>query len=116
MTVHASKGLEFHTVFLAGVEDHIIPHKRSLEENPDNIEEERRLFYVAITRAKNNLYMTSCRTRKYMREVIETIPSRFLEELPSDLIEQPGEDTVADVESAANYFDQMRQRLKAGVP
>jgi ATP-dependent DNA helicase UvrD/PcrA len=115
MTVHASKGLEFHTVFLAGIEDHIIPHKRSLEENPDNIEEERRLFYVAITRARNNLYMTSCRTRKFMREIIDTVPSRFLDEIPAELIEQPGEDTVADAESAVNYFDQMRQKLKSGL-
>jgi len=115
MTVHASKGLEFHTVFLAGVEDHIIPHKRSLEENSDNIEEERRLFYVAITRARNNLYMTSCRTRKYMRELIDTVPSRFLDEMPAELIEHPGEDTVADTESAVNYFDQMRQKLKSGL-
>ncbi|MBL7006274.1 MAG: UvrD-helicase domain-containing protein [Spirochaetia bacterium] len=115
MTVHASKGLEFHTVFLAGVEDHIIPHKRSLEEDPENIEEERRLFYVAITRARNNLYMTSCRTRKYMREVIDTVPSRFLIELPPELVEQPGEDTVADTESAVNYFELMRQKLIAGI-
>jgi len=115
MTIHASKGLEFHTVFLAGVEDHIIPHKRSLEENPDNIEEERRLFYVAITRAKNNLYMTSCRTRKFMRELIDTVPSRFLVEMPAELIEHPGEDTVADTESAVSYFDQMRQKLKTGL-
>jgi DNA helicase II / ATP-dependent DNA helicase PcrA len=115
MTVHASKGLEFHTVFLAGVEDHIIPHKRSLEENPDNIEEERRLFYVAITRARNNLYMTSCRTRKFMRELIDTVPSRFLAEMPAELIEHPGEDTVADTESAVNYFDLMRQKLSSGI-
>lgn len=86
MTIHASKGLEFDTVFLAGVEDHILPHARSIEEDADNLEEERRLFYVAITRAQKVLYMTSCRQRKVMREYIETSPSRFLEEIPQELI------------------------------
>ncbi len=60
MTIHSAKGLEFNTVFLAGVEDHIIPHKRTLTEDENNIEEERRLFYVAITRAKKEVVYLIC--------------------------------------------------------
>ncbi|MFA6785464.1 MAG: UvrD-helicase domain-containing protein, partial [Sphaerochaeta sp.] len=59
MTIHASKGLEFDTVFLAGVEDQFIPHARAIEDNPENIDEERRLFYVAITRARRVLVISS---------------------------------------------------------
>ena len=98
MTIHSAKGLEFDLVFLAGVESHLIPHARSVEENPDNIEEERRLFYVAITRARQKLFMTSCRTRKSMKEIIECRPSPFLEEIPEGLIEnhQPEEEITAE--------------------
>ncbi|MCQ2604538.1 MAG: UvrD-helicase domain-containing protein [Spirochaetia bacterium] len=85
MTIHAAKGLEFKVVFLAGCEDAIIPHARALEDDPDNIEEERRLFYVAVTRAMERLYITSCRTRHHQNEDMICIPSRFLEEIPSGL-------------------------------
>lgn len=91
MTIHAAKGLEFKVVFLAGCEDAIIPHARALEENPENEEEERRLFYVAVTRAMKKLYITSCRTRHHMRETMECSPSRFLEEIPGTLIKQTTE-------------------------
>ena len=64
MTIHASKGLEFPVVFIAGVEEGLIPHARSVEENNGDVEEERRLFYVAITRAQEKLIMTSCQKRK----------------------------------------------------
>ncbi len=114
MTIHASKGLEFQTVFLAGVEDHIIPHKRAIEENPESIEEERRLFYVAITRARENLFMTSARTRKVLREQTDSQPSRFLEELPKDVIGKVKEDTIADSSAASDYFAGIRARLGAG--
>jgi len=108
MTIHASKGLEFEYVFLAGVEKNIIPHARSIEENPDNIEEERRLFYVAITRAKQKLFMTSCKTRKIRFEIVDTGPSSFLEEIPKELIEfhKPLEDVEDD--EAINYFKEMK--------
>lgn len=111
MTIHASKGLEFHTVFLAGVEDHIIPHARAINEDEHNIEEERRLFYVAITRAQRSLFITSCKQRKVMREVIDTVPSRFLEEIPKDLLAQTDADTVATEDEAVDYFALMRARL-----
>ncbi|MDD3930417.1 MAG: UvrD-helicase domain-containing protein, partial [Sphaerochaeta sp.] len=84
MTIHASKGLEFDTVYLAGVEDQYIPHARAIEENPASIDEERRLFYVAITRARRELVISSCEKR---RDVI-SLPSRFLEEIPKSLFDE----------------------------
>ena len=86
MTMHASKGLEFRIVHLAGIEDDVIPSARALEENAKNIDEERRLFYVAITRAREKLIINYADTR-ISREGEEKllIPSRFLEEIPSDL-------------------------------
>lgn len=89
MTMHASKGLEFDTVYLAGVEDNIIPSSRALEENPRNIDEERRLFYVAITRARKELNISYCEKRKdRMGESHLVLPSRFLEEIPEALLTQ----------------------------
>ena len=86
MTMHASKGLEFRIVYLAGIEDDVIPSSRALEENAHNIDEERRLFYVAITRAREKLVINYADTR-ISREGEEkmVIPSRFLEEIPKDL-------------------------------
>lgn len=111
MTIHASKGLEFEYVFLAGVEKNIIPHARSIEENPDNIEEERRLFYVAITRAKQKLFMTSCKTRKIRFEIVDTGPSPFLSEIPKELIEfhVPLKDVEED--EAIDYFERMKSKF-----
>ena len=113
MTIHASKGLEFEYVFLAGVENNIIPHARSIEENPDNIEEERRLFYVAITRAKQKLFMTSCKTRKIGYEIVDTGPSPFLSEIPKELIEFhiPIEDVNDD--EAMGYFEKMKSKFSS---
>jgi len=96
MTIHAAKGLEFDVVFLAGIEDAIIPHARAIEENETNIEEERRLFYVAITRARNKLYITSCRQRRHMRDIIQATPSRFLLELPANLLKDSMQNAVTD--------------------
>ena len=87
VTMHASKGLEYHTVYLAGIENNIIPSPRALEERMENIEEERRLFYVAITRAKVNLLISRCKERrKWNGEVYETEDSVFLAELPKELL------------------------------
>jgi len=82
LTMHASKGLEFPHVFLMGLEEDILPHRNSIDN--DQIEEERRLLYVGITRAQKNLTMTYCEHRKQFGEKIEVIPSRFLDELPED--------------------------------
>ncbi len=92
MTMHSAKGLEFNTVFLAGIEDHIIPHKRTISEDENAIEEERRLFYVAITRAKRKLFISYASTRKNRDEVIHTSPSRFLDEIEKGLFTSPPEE------------------------
>lgn len=111
MTIHAAKGLEHEVVFVAGVEDGIIPHARAVEENEANIEEERRLFYVAITRARRKLYLTSCRKRKVMREVIDCSPSPFLEEIPAELLEISDLDVTVEQDEAADYFAMMKARF-----
>jgi len=90
LTLHASKGLEFPHVFIMGLEEEILPHRNSIEE--DNIEEERRLMYVGITRAKQTLALTYSAMRKQYGEKYETIPSRFLDELPDDDLQWEGGD------------------------
>lgn len=90
MTAHSSKGLEFHTVFLAGCEEGIFPHANALNENTcEAIEEERRLFYVAMTRAMKKLYITRAHQRKSSKDggLIVSHASRFLREIPSSLTE-----------------------------
>jgi DNA helicase-2/ATP-dependent DNA helicase PcrA len=86
MTVHSAKGLEFPIVFLVGLEDGIFPHSRSINE-PKELEEERRLAYVAITRAEKILYVTHSMRRRVYGEEMTAEPSQFLNELPLDLIQ-----------------------------
>ena len=88
MTLHASKGLEFPYVWIMGLEEEILPHRNSIE--ADTVEEERRLMYVGITRAKQNLTLTLTGKRKSYGESFEPTPSRFLEELPKDDIQREG--------------------------
>ncbi|RLV59966.1 DNA helicase Rep [Parashewanella curva] len=82
MTLHASKGLEFPYVFMVGMEEGLLPHQTSIDE--DNVEEERRLAYVGITRAQQELWFVICRERRQFGETMRTEPSRFLMELPQD--------------------------------
>lgn len=113
MTLHASKGLEFPHVFMVGMEEELLPHRSSIEE--DNIEEERRLMYVGITRAKQTLTLTFAGTRKQFGEKIETTPSRFLDEMPEeDLImegfgtaskEQVAQQGAETISNILNMFD-----------
>ncbi len=86
MTVHSAKGLEFPVVFLVGLEDGIFPHSRSMNDEKE-LEEERRLAYVAITRAKNILYVTHSMRRRVYGEEMAAEPSQFLNEMPLELIE-----------------------------
>jgi DNA helicase-2/ATP-dependent DNA helicase PcrA len=89
MTLHTAKGLEFPVVFLTGLEDGIFPHDRSIAE-PDDIEEERRLCYVGITRARERLYLTHTWSRTTFGMTRDSLPSRFLKEIPGELIEDLG--------------------------
>src|SRR5207245_2370825 len=86
MTAHSAKGLEFPLVFIVGLEDGLFPHSRSLADASD-IEEERRLCYVAMTRAEKYLYVTHAVTRRVYGEDLASEPSQFLNEMPLDLIE-----------------------------
>jgi len=96
MTLHAAKGLEFPLVFLAGLEEGLFPHSRTLN-NPEELEEERRLCYVGMTRAMNTLILTRAHyRRRYGNDAPEmSIPSRFLEEVPNQLVENLGGRTPA---------------------
>ena len=87
MTLHSSKGLEFPYVFIVGVEDDVLPHANSLSEDEQGLEEERRLMYVGITRAKQQLTLSYAKTRSRYGEDLTCDPSRFLEELPPENIE-----------------------------
>jgi ATP-dependent DNA helicase Rep len=91
-TLHAAKGLEFPDVFLMGVEEELLPHKNSVE--AETIEEERRLMYVGITRAKQQLTITYAKKRKQFGEFLETTPSRFLDELPDEHVHWHGRDEL----------------------
>jgi len=95
MTIHSAKGLEFDTVFIVGLEEGIFPSSRSIEER-DGLEEERRLFYVAITRAKKNLYLTHAQNRVVFGNFQASLASRFLSELPQDIL---------DVKSSDNFYN-----------
>lgn len=118
MTIHAAKGLEFDLVFIAGVEDNIIPHRRSLEEDDEvymkNLEEERRIFYVALTRAKKKLYLTSCRQRRILRKLIDMDPSPFLAEIPAELIKPKEPESEVSQEEGQNYFALIKAQLADG--
>lgn len=88
MTLHSAKGLEFPHVFIIGMEEDLLPHRTSIDE--DNIEEERRLAYVGVTRAQRTLTLTLAARRKQFGEVWQTTPSRFLDELPEEDLEREG--------------------------
>lgn len=100
MTAHASKGLEFPIVFIVGMEEGLFPHSNSIGEL-DELEEERRLCYVAITRAKEKVYMTNAKSRLYFGNIQANLPSRFLSEIPGELIDYRGL-------SFNNYFGKNR--------
>ncbi len=89
LTAHASKGLEFSVVFIIGMEEGLFPHSNSIGEL-DELEEERRLCYVALTRAKERVYFTNAKSRLYFGNIQANLPSRFLSEIPKDLISFKG--------------------------
>lgn len=92
MTVHSAKGLEFDTVFIAGLEEGIFPHSRSMLE-PEQLEEERRLMYVAVTRAKEKLYLLHARQRMLYGESQSNAPSAFISDIPQELVTVYGQES-----------------------
>ncbi|WP_172613529.1 DNA helicase PcrA [Moorella sp. E306M] len=107
MTMHTAKGLEFPVVFLAGLEEGVFPHFRSLED-PEEMEEERRLCYVGMTRAKEVLYLTHAWTRNLYGNTMSNPPSRFLAEIPPDLIARDGQAGPASPGGGMNGSQQSR--------
>jgi superfamily I DNA/RNA helicase len=110
MSLHSSKGLEFSHVFLVGMEEDLLPHKRSIEEDP-TVAEERRLCYVGITRARRHLTISRCLTRRKYGAVEQRNPSRFLAEIPEHLLNGEdgghGGETKDSDSMAADFFAQM---------
>ena len=123
MTMHSAKGLEFTQVFIIGMEEDILPHARSAsveveEGGIDPVAEERRLFYVGITRARHRLVLSGCATRRQRTAVVERKPSRFLKEVPADLLEnrsgQSARTSLSEEESKdlkVNFFSRMKDML-----
>ncbi len=108
-TIHAAKGLEFELVLLCGVEEGILPHARTLEERAYDLEEERRLFYVAVTRAKRWLYLSSCQSRSKNGRQVDCQLSPFLHEIPSQL-------TSTDVKLSETESEKMLEQALASLP
>ena len=107
MTVHAAKGLEFKAVFISGLEEGLCPHEQSLYEN-SGLEEERRLMYVAVTRARQRLYLSHAQSRMLHGQVRYGIPSRFLDEIPEALLKRLNSKPMT--RSASGYEDSYIQR------
>jgi DNA helicase-2/ATP-dependent DNA helicase PcrA len=140
MTMHSAKGLEFSHVFIVGLEEEILPHSRSMKAadaamadaeeawntfeangSGDPIAEERRLFYVGITRARHRLTLSGCATRRQRDNVSVRQPSRFLKEIPAELVEHrnagAGITSLSkeeSVEMKQNFFAQMKAMLGNG--
>jgi superfamily I DNA/RNA helicase len=111
ITMHSCKGLEFPHVYIVGLEDGLLPHSRSKQEG--TLDEERRLFYVAVTRAMQTLTISHCVTRKKYGQPTPCHPSPFLQELPSDLVEHANEKAKQPVaaDSGKQMFDALRATL-----
>lgn len=111
MTLHSAKGLEFDTVFIVGMEENIFPSYRSIQ-NPDQLEEERRLCYVGITRARKKLFLSNAENRTIYNQVSHNKPSRFLDEIPEELLE------TSLIERRENTFESIikkREQNKAKI-
>ena len=122
MTIHTAKGLEFPVVVIAGCEDEILPHINSAEDEA-GLEEERRLFYVAVTRAEKRVYLLHAARRRRFGTWQDSLPSRFLNEIPDELVERRRLDSGDTIQApvARTLFGTAggsvaRNRRKAGSP
>src|SRR5690606_22813146 len=125
MTLHSAKGLEFPEGFIVGLEEELLPHARSLEDaadpervnRTDPLAEERRLFYVGITRARNRLTLSLCRARRRGGELVPRQPSRFLSDIPAELLNVKSADEILSPEESESlrkdFFARMREMLGA---
>ncbi|MEM9280858.1 MAG: ATP-dependent helicase, partial [Verrucomicrobiota bacterium] len=115
ITMHAAKGLEIPLCFIVGVEEGVLPHSRSVDEG--NRDEERRLLYVGITRAKELLTITWCHSRRRYGDMLPCQPSSFFKELDPGELEETDHKTLADApvseDFAADYFEQMKNMLSS---
>ena len=121
MTLHGAKGLEFPVVFLVGLEDGCIPHQRTID-GAEDLAEERRLFYVGITRARDELYLVRAKNRIRYGKALPRNPCRFLEDIPQDLLLERDESSTPDFRSEEaqkkheedinNFFAEIQKRLK----
>lgn len=114
MTIHAAKGLEFDTVFSMGLEDGVFPNQRSITENPNALEEERRLFYVAVTRAKRRLYLTYARRRQTYGSITSNPKSRFLLAPGIDAEQAYERDPFARDYANTGYRKRNKAKMKIG--
>lgn len=112
MTLHAAKGLEFPVVFIAGLEDELLPHVNAMQ-SEDGVEEERRLMYVGITRARERLVLTRAVVRNHFGEFVSRNGSRFLDEIPPELYGEQSETEI--LETALGTFDDKSSGLKVGM-
>ena len=116
MTLHAAKGLEFDLVFLPGWEENVFPHQKALsEEGEKGLEEERRIAYVGITRAKKELYITYAENRRVFAEILNSIPSRFLMEIPDELCEKHSSTNRLNYMGSRHNFSMQPNKAKTPI-
>ncbi len=114
MTVHSAKGLEFHSVFITGMEEGLFPHENSMTE-ADGVEEERRLMYVALTRARRRLYLTLAQSRMLHGQTRYNVPSRFFQELPENLLRRVNHLRAAYAQQAAPVYTGSAARMPSAM-
>jgi DNA helicase-2/ATP-dependent DNA helicase PcrA len=115
MSVHAAKGLEFDVVFLTGLEQGLFPHENAIAEGRDGLEEERRLMYVAVTRARQRLYLSCAQTRLLHGQTRYCVPSGFLEEIPAELLQRLNRAPAATAVPVAPVYGAAAPALAGGL-
>ena len=114
LTLHSAKGLEFENVFLTGWEEGVFPHQKSIEESGDKgLEEERRLAYVGITRAKTRLFITYANNRRIFNKWQTSLPSRFLKELPTESVDEQSNTKTTSNSFHSNYNYKPSKKIEA---